>query len=176
VDLDQPLLLCQEIYNKLIGNHQTSLVSKERVLELLRQDRAQHIKAGSTMGESDSDSDDNDDPLFSSQEEILPVVIGTDTDLTPGYGVQESKESGDVSVADVDVEQQDGQKGNGNAGQEEEQEQEQPLVGYWSWDNTLRVHKMKMHLAEGSDLSLHIVLAIIANQVRYERNAIAMTV
>jgi hypothetical protein len=35
---------------------------------------------------------------------------------------------------------------------------------------------MKMHLAKGSDLSLHIVLAIIVNQVRYERNALAMTI
>jgi hypothetical protein len=164
VQLDQPLILCQEIYNRLIGNHQTSLVSKERVLELLQQDRAQH-KAGT----DESDSDDKDDQLFSSQGEILPVRVGTDTDLSPGNGVQESKESGDVSDADAD-----GEEHNSNA--EQEQEEEQPLVGYWSWDNTLRVHKMKMHLAKGSDLSLHIVLAIIVNQVRYERNAIAMTV
>jgi hypothetical protein len=83
--------------------------------------------------------------------------------------MQESIESGDVSDVDADGEQR-----NGNA--EQEPEQDQPLVGYWSWDNTLRVHKMKMHLAKGSDLSLHIVLAIIVNQVRYERNAVAMTI
>jgi hypothetical protein len=168
VDLDQPLLLCQEIYNRLIGNHQTSLVSKERVLELLQQDRAQHNKAGT----DESDSNDKDDEIFSSQQvEASPVQVGTDTDLSPGDGAQESKESGDVSEADTNGEQH-----NGNAEQEQEQEQEQPLVGYWSWDNTLRVHKMKMHLAKGSDLSLHIVLAIIVNQVRYERNAVAMTI
>jgi hypothetical protein len=163
VDLDQPLLLCQEIYNRLIGNHQTSLVSKERVLELLQQDRAQHIKEGTD--ESDFDVDDKDDEMFSSQGEASTVQVGTDT----GDGVQESKESGDVSDVDADAEHH-----NGNA--EQEQEQDQPLVGYWSWDNTLRVHKMKMHLAKGSDLSLHIVLAIIVNQVRYERNALAMTI
>lgn len=164
VDLDQPLLLCQEIYNRLIGNHQTSLVSKEKVLELLQQDRAQHmnIKAGTDEGDSD---DDKDDEIFSSKGETQPVQVGTDTGLSPGDGVQESKESATNSDAD-------GEQHNGNV----EQEQEQPLVGYWSWDNTLRVHKMKMHLAKRSDLSLHIVLAIIVNQVRYERNAIAMTV
>jgi hypothetical protein len=166
VDLDQPLLLCQEIYNRLIGNHQTSLVSKERALELLQQDRAQHIKAGT----DESDSDDKDDEIFSSQQgEASLVHVDTGTDLSPGDGVQQSKESGGVPEADAN-----GEHHIGNA--EQEPEQEQPLVGYWSWDNTLRVHKMKMHLAKGSDLSLHIVLAIIVNQVRYERNAVAMTI
>ena len=53
---------------------------------------------------------------------------------------------------------------------------EQPLIGYWAWENTLRTHKMKMHLAKGSDLALHIVLAVLVNQLRYERNAIAIAV
>merc|ERR1712216_559454 len=53
---------------------------------------------------------------------------------------------------------------------------QEPLIGYWAWENTLRTHKMKMHVAKNADLALHVVIAIIANQVRYERNAIAMTV
>ena len=54
--------------------------------------------------------------------------------------------------------------------------EEESLIGYWKWENTFTVHKMKMHVAKGSDLALHCVMAIIVNQVRYERNAIAMTV
>jgi hypothetical protein len=52
----------------------------------------------------------------------------------------------------------------------------EPLVGFWNWDNTMRVHKMKMHVAEGSDLALHVVLAIVTNQLRYERNVVVTTV
>lgn len=53
---------------------------------------------------------------------------------------------------------------------------EEPLVGFWSWENTMRVHKIKMHVAEGSDLALHVVLAIVTNQLRMERNVIVSTV
>jgi hypothetical protein len=52
----------------------------------------------------------------------------------------------------------------------------EPLIGFWNWDNTMRVHKMKMHVAEGSDLALHVVLAIVTNQLRYERNVVVTTV
>lgn len=52
----------------------------------------------------------------------------------------------------------------------------EPLVSFWNWDNTMRIHKMKMHIAEGSDLALHIVLAIVTNQLRCERNAVVSTV
>jgi hypothetical protein len=52
----------------------------------------------------------------------------------------------------------------------------EPLVGFWNWDNTMRVHKMKMHVAEGSDLALHVVLAIVTNQLRMERNVVVSTV
>jgi hypothetical protein len=30
---------------------------------------------------------------------------------------------------------------------------------------------MKMHLAKSSDLALHVVLAVVTNQLRYERHA-----
>jgi hypothetical protein len=48
-----------------------------------------------------------------------------------------------------------------------------PLVGYWFWKHTtfnFQQHKMHMHLAKNSDLALHVILAIIVNQVRSERN------
>ena len=52
----------------------------------------------------------------------------------------------------------------------------EPLVGYWIWDNTMQVHKMKMTVAKDSDLALHVVLAIVTNQLRLERNVILTTV
>lgn len=48
-----------------------------------------------------------------------------------------------------------------------------PLVGYWFWKHTtfnFGQHKMYMHLAKNSDLALHLILSIIVNQVRSERN------
>lgn len=128
------------------------------MIELLQQDKAQHEK------ESPDEvvDDDEDDPFFTAELEIFKE----DTDASPGDGEQESKS----------MEAEETATGSGVEGGGSVEEEEQPLVGYWSWDNTFRVHKMKMHLAKGSDLSLHVVLAIIANQVRYERNAIAMTV
>jgi hypothetical protein len=57
-----------------------------------------------------------------------------------------------------------------------QQESKEPLIGYWSWKNSYTVHKIEMHLARNTDLALHIVMAILCNQVRSERNAVAMTV
>jgi len=60
--------------------------------------------------------------------------------------------------------------------EEDKEDNDTPLVGYWRWQHTLRCQRMVLHLAKNSDLALHVVMAIIANQVRYERNAIAMTI
>eukprot|EP00548_Thalassiothrix_antarctica_P011157 CAMPEP_0194159238 /NCGR_PEP_ID=MMETSP0152-20130528/77720_1 /TAXON_ID=1049557 /ORGANISM="Thalassiothrix antarctica, Strain L6-D1" /LENGTH=96 /DNA_ID=CAMNT_0038868779 /DNA_START=671 /DNA_END=957 /DNA_ORIENTATION=+ len=51
----------------------------------------------------------------------------------------------------------------------------EPLVGFWNWDNTMRVHKMKMHLAKETDLALHVIMAIVTNQLRQERNVVVST-
>lgn len=59
---------------------------------------------------------------------------------------------------------------------EEEPKQNEPLVSYWSWNNSYTIHKMKLHVAKNSDLALHVALAVITNQLRYERNAIALTI
>ena len=50
------------------------------------------------------------------------------------------------------------------------------IIGYWKWENSWTTQQIKMHVAAGSDLALHVVLAVIVNQIRYERNAIAMSV
>mmetsp|Transcript_37187 Transcript_37187/g.81426 ORF Transcript_37187/g.81426 Transcript_37187/m.81426 type:complete len:251 (-) Transcript_37187:211-963(-) len=40
------------------------------------------------------------------------------------------------------------------------------LSSYWSWENTLKEHKMVMKTAKGVDLSLHCVLAVLVNVVK----------
>jgi hypothetical protein len=45
-----------------------------------------------------------------------------------------------------------------------------PLVGHWVWENTMTTHRMKMHLAKGTDVALHCVVAIMTNMVTLERN------
>lgn len=52
----------------------------------------------------------------------------------------------------------------------------EPLVGYWIWDNTMQIHKMKMMVAKDLDLALHIVLAVVTNQLHLEWNVILTTV
>ncbi|KAL7579425.1 hypothetical protein ACA910_014089 [Epithemia clementina (nom. ined.)] len=169
IHLNKPMLLCQEIYTRIIGNHQTSRISKEKALELLRQDVAQHEKEAPEAAKNENHEED---PIMPGQEVILR---------------SRSEDSGDGEPESKTVELED--QANGESSREEREnadsaekkeeavdEKEQELVGYWLWENTLRTHKMKMHVAKGADLALHVVLAIIVNQVRYERNAIAITI
>lgn len=156
VDLDKPLILCQEIYTRLIGNHQTSRVSKDLVLTLLRQDMAQHLKDNPNEGEGTV----SDAPMIMTNGHLLQE----DEDGSPGNGVEESKTA---AGHEEPIRHQR---------EEATSDKEEPLVAYWKWEHSFQTQKMKMHLAKNSDLALHIVVAIIVNQVRYERNAIAMTV
>lgn len=133
-----PLLLCQEIYNKIIGNHQTTRVSKERVLKLLKQDRRANAEDAAAEA--------------SERSELVEASLDLD----------------DTAAASETTDAEESTNDNKST--------KQPLVGYWAWENTLRSHKMKLHLARRADLGLHIVMAVIVNQVRYERNALAMTV
>ena len=48
---------------------------------------------------------------------------------------------------------------------EEEEEKHEPLIAFWMWQNTYSVHKMQMHIAQNSDLALHIALSILINNV-----------
>ena len=191
IHLSKPLLLCQEIYTRIIGNHQTSVISKTKAIELLKEDIAQHEREDPEAARKNED----DDPFMTGQEVILrsrsedsgggePEHKSVDPeDLanlgTNGSGISDSSISDGRQHSDGhwlsrsgDEEENHSRRAHGDSGTEEEQE----LVGYWLWENTLRTHKMKMHVAQGTDLALHVVLAIIVNQVRYERNALAMTI
>ncbi|CAB9498378.1 expressed unknown protein [Seminavis robusta] len=221
--LEKPILLCQEIYDKLIGNHQSSLLSKERAIEYLREDLEQHM--------NDGGFDDSDDPFLADQEGIRAqlealrraeeeskgsnsnnkTVDEKDTNNNNSLGdgdddgtaVRNSPTTDETPVPSTDAAEvvaedatkpdnsnnkaeaqvdsndtADGSKDPSDDGQQQEAKnpEDESLIGYWKWENTWKVHQMKMHVAQGSDLALHVVMAIIANQVRYERNAIAMTV
>eukprot|EP00541_Cyclophora_tenuis_P004625 CAMPEP_0116542544 /NCGR_PEP_ID=MMETSP0397-20121206/1073_1 /TAXON_ID=216820 /ORGANISM="Cyclophora tenuis, Strain ECT3854" /LENGTH=276 /DNA_ID=CAMNT_0004066561 /DNA_START=59 /DNA_END=889 /DNA_ORIENTATION=- len=90
-----------------------------------------------------------------------------------------STAAGDNVVAVSTSESHDSEGGESNKDGDDNDEgdnKEQPLVGFWSWENTVRVHKVKMHVAEGSDLALHVVLAVVTNQLRLERNVLLTTV
>ena len=222
IHLEKPILLCQEIYNKFIGNHQTSTLSKTKAIELLRQDLEQHMKDGGT---------NCDDAFLTDQEAIFAQLnqeAGGKSDLTldsvdnnehgdhsaPIEGVAAQPEHADVTCEHQQAsEMADASKLNAVSAQHNTNEPErsggrletnedgwgadvleasstistkedepQPnseeddsIIAYWKWENTWKTQQIKMHLGAGSDLALHVVLAIIANQVRYERNAIAMT-
>ena len=173
IHLDKPLILCQEIYTRLIGNHQTSLVSKERVLELLKQDAAQHFQE---HPEESEDVADREEPILTVEGKL---VDNTDKkkDSPSGDSVGDHKAENDNR--DVARENSVSDENNDTINESElnsHGEADQPLIGYWNWEHSLRTQKMKMHLAKGTDLALHVVVAIIVNQVRYERNALAMTI
>ena len=177
--LKRPLLLCQEIYNRIIGNHQTSLITKEQALLLLQQDIAQHEKEHPETAKEDEE----EDALMTGQEVILRTKSEDSGDGAPEQKTAESDDDEEIDVKalaenflsedpNADLEKKEEEAADGENGEEKEQ----PLVGYWLWENTLRTHKMTMHVGKGADLALHVILAIVTNQVRYERNALAMTV
>jgi hypothetical protein len=195
LQMDRPLLQCQEIFTHLIGTHQTMLISKEQVVQMLKDDAAKEREAKQKRGgvpeENVEVSLEDAQALFSGQTQELfaaeakaaeeeKQAATTSHQVTEGGGVEDNSvsnhdptgtETGEDSATPTDS----------NAIPEEplpgtEDDEEQPLVGYWIWENSLYTHKMKMHLAQNSDLALHVVLAVIVNQVRYERNAIALTI
>lgn len=45
------------------------------------------------------------------------------------------------------------------------------LCGYWLREHTVKTDRTKMHLAKGTDIALHCILAVIANIVHVERQA-----
>ena len=284
---DSPILQCHEIYNKFIGNHQTSLVTKEDVLTLLKLDREEHEqhtakgvhspdtdKKKGTDGDFDQhvaidsyDNNDNDndslvaavtkeeketagsssdrasgpgtarrisgwaskfrfrqsdnekkvsdaapsDPEIPSPPGEVAVVPPETSDASEAEKAQQAPSDSEPSVSavengaynvenavavhdllpthsllddddddEIDHDSDGGQrcavKSTDEAKAKEQEKEYPPLVAYWQWKNTMRVHKMQLHLGKNSDLALHVVLAILVNQVRYERNALAMTV
>ena len=195
VHLDKPLLLCQEIYTRIIGNHQTSKVSKEKVLTLLRQDMEQHLQNRKDDDEIESTNNDlavavNTDSLSLTQSEdkghqdgsavselnVTAPLTDVEVRATSTAASEKVASDGDNSILEPTPNNAPSDEVTAASSLDATPPKEQPLVGYWVWENTLRTHKMKMHLAKGSDLALHIVLAVLVNQLRYERNAIAMAV
>ena len=161
IHLDKPLLLCQEIYNKFIGNHQTIVVSKEKALELLEQDNAQHVKDHP----DDLEEAAADDPVLTVDGKVIVPSEDENKEVSP------DNTNGDVKT--------EGELRDAVPSSSIEDDKEQPLVGYWNWEHNFRaikIQKMRMHVAKGADLALHVVVAILVNQVRYERNALAMTI
>lgn len=107
----------------------------------------------------------------------------SDTRLTASLSVEDksgkNEESfmSDDSAANADSTTYYGSASNGgSATNNEVSDDEQPLVGFWSWDSRIRVHRMKMHVGAGADLALHVVLAVVTNQLRSERHAVAVAV
>jgi hypothetical protein len=271
-------LQCREIYNRLIGTHQSSWVTREEVLEMLRLDEAQYRQDdnknddnnnnnnNNTQGEPSSPSANKNPSAEDGRRQnswfgfgLIPKPSGsapaddasmatTNTNTNTKEEVESSSSAPGTETPNDNDNNNDNNNGDlreGGGGDglqslledepptspspnnnnnnmltddeedlfkpiddsmpvglrallndddyaltsprhrdEEEDEansskkkdEEEPLIGYWTWKNTYRVHKMRMHLARNSDLALHVVLAILVNQVRYERNAIAMTV
>ena len=45
------------------------------------------------------------------------------------------------------------------------------LQSWWVWEHTQNLHQMKMHLAKGCDVALHVIIAITTNMVNVEKHA-----
>jgi len=172
VDLDKPLTMCQEIYTKLIGNHQTMRIPKSKALMLLKQDMEQHLR------EENEKTGSKCDKLGVSQAvadvSILAASRNGEESIDPSEsdraaGQEKTKAKPETSEEYKESEDSEDQPASAPPVDE-------PLFAYWHWDNSFRTHKVKMHLVKGADLALHVVLAVLVNQVRYERNAIAATV
>lgn len=127
VDLNKPLLLCQEIYNRVFGNFQTSRVSRDEVLIWLKIDREQHMKDHPDETEIDPEYEQ-----FDTAQEANAVP-------SPGSGVEECKDEEQSSEPSSTVSETGSQ----------------PLVGYWRWEHTMKTHRMELRLAKGTDLGTH---------------------
>lgn len=193
ITLDNPVLKVQEI-NSIVGKHQTMLISKEEGRKLKREEFLMEAKLireaqqGSATGLGDED-----DPLddlwheyshHTSESEDDTSRVGNNSasvnaDADGLKNLARSDSSG-LSSAILNVcsdsclllaPSQNELETMTKVTSIDENVDEQPLVGFWSWENSLRVHRMKMHVARGSDLALHVVLAVVTNQLRYERHA-----
>jgi hypothetical protein len=192
-DDGRTILVCQEVFDRILGSHQTSLAGPREVREMLR------LEIGSAQLD---DTDDQSTPNNSSNHSDSNSFSTDVGDITKE---QASERAGDATGASYTEECDkecciDRTTSNGPQmtlqtherhskleqakasgpqtlpKEEENQLQPQPLVGYWGWQPALRSHHMKMHLAKESDLVLHVVLAVILNQVRSERNALAVAI
>lgn len=185
-----PILKVEEI-KSLIGQHQTMLpTASNNCIEAVVSDNQCEDKQNDEIVADQSCSYDttDDESMKVSDVEIYWGVRDDDDDSSeappqstsedPFVALVELYEKGQITKSELDNLMAADQKFhdeeanlNSNKRRSESSKEEQPLVGYWSWEHTLRVHKMTLHIAKNSDLCLHVILAIITNQLRYERNA-----
>ena len=196
VTLDRPVLKVQEI-NSIAGKHQTMLIHSEEARRLKREELlieaklAREARRSSPLAEASDDDDILKDLWYQysfntsksecdkSEGEGIEVVDG-DTKIVDSSKVDDENDATTCNFGLVNVCSDSClviTSSENGMGTDKKQSStvvnggEQPLVSFWSWENSIRVHRMKMHLARGSDLALHVVLAVITNQLRYERHA-----
>ena len=215
IQLDEaPILQCQEIYNKIIGNHQTSIVTKQDVITLLQLDRkeheaeitetglqegkggelySQHVAVDNNGGNQRhvvDDNDDNDSLVAAAVKEEQDFVAnfsastGTAAQRISGWarklGFSQSFSSNDSAESELQQlkpglrEEVEANASLDNItpgassssdptswySKQDQSKEIPPLVGYWAWKNTIRTHKIQMHLAKNSDLALHGTLLL----------------
>ena len=270
IDLSLPLIQCEAVKHKASASHQTSIVSKEKVIQLLHVDQQQQeankngskdaaaaansdnplvqaildeikknpppptaeastTEAASTSEETNETSNtanmveasirnigkswfgfgktedaaeglkednggtsgkDGDKPQESeeqeskeaedknenkekaeeaSESEELPFAVdesegeGDDMPFAVDSSGEQEKEA--EAAPATDTTGNDTKGSDGAEVKEEEEEKHEPLIAFWMWQNTYSVHKMQMHIAQNSDLALHIALSILINNV-----------
>jgi hypothetical protein len=182
ITLNNPLLKVQEI-NSIVGQHQTMLIHKEEARQLKREELLIEAKLAKENVEINGNDDlDSDEEMLkylwyecsyhTSESEDDDQI--TRDDKHDNEGAAESNlvnVSSDGCLEIVSSQADDHELELNRSTSSDEYKDEQPLVGYWTWQNSIRVHRMKMHLAKSSDLALHVVLAVVTNQLRYERHA-----
>eukprot|EP00546_Thalassionema_frauenfeldii_P002078 CAMPEP_0178936848 /NCGR_PEP_ID=MMETSP0786-20121207/25414_1 /TAXON_ID=186022 /ORGANISM="Thalassionema frauenfeldii, Strain CCMP 1798" /LENGTH=498 /DNA_ID=CAMNT_0020615323 /DNA_START=92 /DNA_END=1588 /DNA_ORIENTATION=+ len=223
LQLDKPILKCEEINTIMTGQHQTMLVGKEEAKKLEKEEleTALHVGTNAHNPNANLNSDSvptqqrifekesdqslmeypeekpgpaekarNNSPIlksssFSSVRNFAKLAIsqvGDTMDRTksivraksnPDYQNYNSAKILDENTRAIDPSHSSRKSVSSQGSQDAPLE---PLIGFWNWDNTMRVHKMKMHLAKDSDLALHVILAIVTNQLRLERNVVVSTV
>jgi hypothetical protein len=141
-----PVLACQEVSNRILGCHQTFLADARAVRRELGL-----LRKNGGDGDGSSRASDGTGPGDPAVEEA-PSSPGIVAEGAPDQDESSSELSREGRGAD----------------------RPPPLVGYWAWEPSLRHHRLTLHLARHSDLALHVVLAVVMNQVRSERNALAL--
>ena len=181
ITLNNPVLKVQEI-NSIVGQHQTMLIRKEEARQLKREELLIEAKLAKenleVNGNDDLDSDDEmlkylwyEYSYHTSESEDDDQIASNDKDEIEGVVESNLLNVSSDSCLEIVSSQADDELALNRSASDDEYIDEQPLVGYWTWQNSIRVHRMKMHLAKSSDLALHVILSVITNQLRYERHA-----
>lgn len=182
IDFDtKPIVLCQEIYNKLSANHQTISINKEQVHALLKYDTEEEEQAKKS-GATTATSELLQEPTTASSSSYFSGFFGgsttkkEDAAAGPTSADEKTNEAMQVAKSDTTTLTTADEEKEESTDAKEESATEPQLVGYFSWEHGFRTtHTLKLRLAKCSDLALHIVIGVLVNQVRYERNAVALS-